>query len=164
VTPSRSAPDERRVRLRPRESVTAAASSALLVGRIEAWGGGAALATIALAIALVVPRPWTVVCCAVASNAVVSALVESVFFVPIAIRNFRVEIVSTGILVYRGALFRSVDHVPSAKITVVRRQDGPLLRRLGVAKCVLFTPAREIVLLPMATGDVDRMMELGVDA
>ncbi len=100
---------------------------------------------------------------AVAAIALLSAFVESVFIVPVAIRNFRVEIVSTGILVYRGALFRSVDHVPSAKITVVRRQEGPLLRRLGVAKCVLFTPAREIVLLPMSVADVDRMLELGVD-
>jgi membrane protein YdbS with pleckstrin-like domain len=99
----------------------------------------------------------------VAATALLSALIESVFIVPIAIRNFRVEIVSTGILVHRGALFRSVDHVPSTKITVVRRQDGPLLRRLGAAKCVLFTPAREIVLLPMSTGDVERMMEFGAD-
>lgn len=164
MTRPRRSRSESRTRLGPRESIAAAAPQAEIVGRIEAWGGGALVAAVAVTVALMVPERWAIICFAAGAIALSSALIESVFIVPIAIRNFRVEIVSTGILVYRGALFRSVDHVPSAKITVVRRQDGPLLRRLGVAKCVLFTPAREIVLLPMSTGDVDRMLEFAGDA
>lgn len=164
MKPPRSASSESSGHAPLRESIDAAAAAAALVGRIEAWTGGVLVGGLATAAALNVAQPWTTACFAVAAIALLSALVESVFIVPIAIRNFRVEIVSTGVLVYRGALFRSIDHVPRAKITVVRRQDGPLLRRLGVAKCVLFTPARELVLLPMSVADVDRMMELGVDA
>ncbi|NII42681.1 membrane protein YdbS with pleckstrin-like domain [Curtobacterium flaccumfaciens] len=95
--------------------------------------------------------------------ALLSAVIESVLVVPVAVRNFRVEIVPGGVLVYRGAVFRSVDHVPGSKITLVRRQSGPLLQRLGVAKCVLFTPAREVSLLPMSDADVERLMRLGAD-
>lgn len=117
----------------------------------------------ALLVASKVPEPWTAWCWVAACLALLSALVESVFVVPVAIRNFRVEVVASGLLVYRGAVFRSVDHVPTAKITVVRRQSGPLLRHLGVAKCVLFTPAREISLLPMSTSDIERLMRLEGD-
>lgn len=163
MKPLRSASSEPSSRLAPRESIDAAASPAALIGRIEAWSGGGLVAALAAVVGLNVREPWTAAWFAVAAIALISAFVESVFIVPVAIRNFRVEIVSTGILVYRGALFRSVDHVPGTKITVVRRQEGPLLRRLGVAKCVLFTPAREIVLLPMSVADVDRMLEFGVD-
>lgn len=163
MKPRRSASRESSSRPAARESIGAASSPAALIGRIETWSGGGLVAALAAVVGLNVREPWTTVWFAVAAIALLSAFVESVFIVPVSIRNFRVEIVSTGILVYRGALFRSVDHVPSAKITVVRRQEGPLLRRLGVAKCVLFTPAREIVLLPMSVADVDRMLELGVD-
>ncbi len=142
----------------------AAASPAALIGRIEACSGGALVAALTAAVAVNVDEPWVTACFAVTVVALLSAAVESLFLVPLAIRNFRVEIVSTGVLIHRGALFRSIDHVPRSKITVVRRQEGPLLRRLGVAKCVLFTPAREVVLLPMSVPDVERMMELGSHA
>lgn len=161
MTPSRPAADD--AGARPRWSTLAAASGALRVGRIEAWVGGAVVCGIALVLAILLPAPWEVCCLTVGAIAIVCTVVESAVVVPIAVRNFRVEIVPTGVVVYRGALFRSVDHIPAGKITVVRRQTGPLLRRLGVAKCVVFTPAREIVLLPMSVDDVERLMELGHD-
>lgn len=163
MTRSPSAPDQSAPVPGCRESIVAAGLAAVLVGRIEACGGGALVAAVALTIALFVPDGWRSPCLGVAAIACIVALVESVFVVPTAVRNFRVEIVTTGLLVHRGVAFRTVDHIPRAKITVVRSQDGPLLRHLGVAKCVLFTPAREIVLLPMSTGDVERMMKFGID-
>jgi len=149
--------------LENRESIRAAQTAATIVGRIEAWAGGLLVAGGALLVGACVPEAWRNCCWAVTALALLSAVIESVFIVPLAVKNFRVEIVPAGVLVYRGAVFRSVDHVPTSKITVVRRQVGPLLRHLGVAKCVLFTPAREITLLPMAGATVERLMQLGTD-
>jgi membrane protein YdbS with pleckstrin-like domain len=143
-------------------SLRAATSAAILIGRVEAGVGAAVVAGLAAGIASLTPYPWPTVCYAVVAVAFLSAIVEATVVVPLAVRNFRVEILDTGVVVYRGALLRSVDHIPTAKITVVRRQSGPLLRRLGVAKCVLFTPAREVVLLPMSSSCLEQLSRLGL--
>jgi len=141
----------------------AAKDAATLVGRIEAWAGGLIVVGGAILCTVWVPGAWRTCCWSVAAFALLSAVIESVLVVPVAVRNFRVEIVPGGVLVYRGAMFRSVDHIPGSKITLVRRQSGPLLQHLGVAKCVLFTPAREVSLLPLSDMDVERLMQLGAD-
>ena len=144
-------------------SLGAATSAAILIGRVEAGVGAAVVAGLAVGVAALAPHPWPTACYGVVAIALLSAIVEVTVVVPMAVRNFRVEILDTGVVVYRGALLRSVEHIPTAKITVVRRQSGPLLRRLGVAKCVLFTPAREVVLLPMSSSCLERLSELGLN-
>jgi membrane protein YdbS with pleckstrin-like domain len=84
-----------------------------------------------------------------------SAAIESSFIAPAGVRRFRVELAPTGFVVHRGAMWRSVDHIPWPKVVVIRQQTGPLLHRLGLARCVIFTPAKEVTLLPMSPQDVD---------
>ncbi|WP_146242582.1 MULTISPECIES: PH domain-containing protein [unclassified Curtobacterium] len=163
MTRHRTAGGERRGGFEARESLRAAEIAARMVGRIEAWAGGIIVAGGAILCTVWASGAWRTCCWVVAALALLSAVIESVLVIPVAVRNFRVEIVPGGVLVYRGAVFRSVDHIPGSKITLVRRQAGPLLQRLCVAKCVLFTPAREVSLLPMSDMDVERLMQLGAD-
>ena len=163
MTRRRTAGSERSGVLEARESLRAAKDAATTLGRTEAWAGGLIVAGGTILCTVWASGAWRTCCWMVAALALLSAVIESVFVVPIAVRNFRVEVVPGGVLVYRGAVFRSVDHIPVSKITLVRRQVGPLLQHLGAAKCVLFTAAREISLLPMSDVDVERLMRLGTD-
>ncbi|WP_148061707.1 PH domain-containing protein [Curtobacterium sp. JUb34] len=131
-----------------------AAARAVIVARVEACGGAVLVASAAVLLSLLLPPEWTLYCRVGAVLAGLSAAIESAVIAPAGVRQFRVELAPTGLVIHRGALWRSVEHVPWPKVVVIRQQTGPLLHRLGLARCVIFTPAKEVTLLPMSPQDV----------
>jgi membrane protein YdbS with pleckstrin-like domain len=123
---------------------------AMHLALIESLCGTLVTALITTAALLVIGEPWVrYVVAAIGVVIVAAGTIEGLVFVPIAVRHFRLAISRSELRISRGAFFRTLERVPREKVTSVRVRSTPLLRRFGLVRCVLITPAFELALPPL---------------